>query len=77
VFKFLVEECLPSDEEWTDSFSGNSLALFMIEASCENSAVSVIYHLLKRNVHDAFQEMIMASVRSASVVVTLDCGVSN
>jgi hypothetical protein len=54
VFKFLVEECLPSDEEWTDSFSGNSLALFMIEASCENSAVSVIYHLLKRNVHDAF-----------------------
>ena len=49
----------------------------MIEASSENSAVSVIYHLLKRNVHDAFQEMIMASVRSASVVETLDCGVSN
>ena len=34
--------------------SGNHLPLFMIEASSENSAVSVIYHLLKRNVHDAF-----------------------
>jgi outer membrane protein assembly factor BamB len=52
-FKFLVEECLPSDEEWADSFSGNSLPLFMVAASCENSAVSVIYHLLRRNVHDA------------------------
>jgi hypothetical protein len=51
VFKFLVEECLPSDEEWADSFSGN-LPLFMVAASCENSAVSVIYHLLRRNMHD-------------------------
>jgi hypothetical protein len=51
VFKFLVEECLPSDEEWADSFSGN-LPLFMVAASCENSAVSVIFHLLRRNVHD-------------------------
>jgi hypothetical protein len=25
----------------------------MVAASCENSAVSVIYHLLRRNVHDA------------------------
>jgi hypothetical protein len=53
VFKFLVEECLPSDKEWADSFSGNSLPLLMAAPSCENSAVSVIYHLLKRNVHDA------------------------
>jgi hypothetical protein len=52
VFKFLVEECLPSDKEWADSFSGN-LPLFMVAASCENCAVSVIYHLLRRNVHDA------------------------
>jgi hypothetical protein len=48
----LIEECLPSDKEWADDFSGN-LPLFMVAASCENCAVSVIYHLLRRNVHDA------------------------
>jgi hypothetical protein len=53
VFKFLFEECLPSDLDWADSFSGNSLPLFMVAASCENCAASVIYHLLRRNVHDA------------------------
>ena len=57
VRKFGIEKvfkCLPSDKEWADSsFSGNLLPLFMIAASCENSAVSVIYHLLRRNVHDA------------------------
>ena len=53
VFEFLVEECLPSDKEWADTFSGNSLPLFMAAASCDNVAVSVIYHLLRRNVHDA------------------------
>ena len=53
VFKFLVEECLPSDEEWAGTRSGN-LPLFMIAASsCESCAVLVIYHLLRRNVHDA------------------------
>jgi hypothetical protein len=52
VFKFLVEECLPSDKEWSDSLSGN-LPQFMVAASCENCAASVIYHLLRRNVHDA------------------------
>jgi hypothetical protein len=52
VFKFLFEECLPSDEEWADSFS-NALPLFMVAASFENCTVSVIYHLLRRNVHDA------------------------
>jgi hypothetical protein len=51
VFKFLVEECLPSDKEWADTRSGN-LPLFMVAASCENCTVSVIYHLLRRNVHD-------------------------
>ena len=53
VFKFLVEECLPSDKGWADNLSGNSLPLFMVAASCENCAASVIYHLLRRNVHDA------------------------
>jgi hypothetical protein len=53
VFKFIVEECLPSDKEWAGSFSGNSLPLFMVAASCENCAASVIYHLFRRNVHDA------------------------
>jgi hypothetical protein len=48
----LIEECLPSDKEWADDFSGN-LPLFMVAASCKNCAVSVIYHLLRRNVHDA------------------------
>jgi hypothetical protein len=52
VFKFLVEECLPSDKEWTDTHGAN-LQLCMVAASCENSPVSVIYHLLRRNVHDA------------------------
>jgi len=51
VFKFLVE-CLPSDKEWADTHSGN-LPLFMIAASCKNCTESVIYHLLRRNVHDA------------------------
>ena len=53
VFKFLFEECLPSDEEWANTRSGN-LPLFMVAASsCERCTVSVIYHLLRRNVHDA------------------------
>jgi hypothetical protein len=76
VFKFLVEECLPSDGEWADNFSGN-LPLFMIAASCEISAVSVIYHLLRRNVHDALSGNNDGSVRSASVVALDCCGVSN
>jgi hypothetical protein len=53
VFEFLVEECLPSDKEWANTCSGHSLPLFMVAASCENCSVSVIYHLLRRNVHDA------------------------
>jgi hypothetical protein len=52
VFKFLVEECLPSDKEWANTRSSN-LPLFMVSASsCESCTVSVIYHLLRRNVHD-------------------------
>jgi hypothetical protein len=49
----LIEECAPLDVEWADTRDSNALPLFMIAASCENSAVSVIYHLLRRNVHDA------------------------
>jgi len=48
----VIEECLPMDKEWAATHSGN-LLMFMIAASCKNSTVSVIYHLLSRNVHDA------------------------
>jgi hypothetical protein len=51
VFKFVVGECLPSDKEWVDTHRGN-LPLFMVAASCESCTVSIIYHLLRRNVHD-------------------------
>ena len=51
VFKFVVEECLPSDKEWVDTHRGN-LPLFMVAASCESCTVSIMYHLLRRNVHD-------------------------
>ena len=46
----LIEECLPTDEEWSDAHS-NALPLFMVAASCENCAASVIYHYLRRNVY--------------------------
>ena len=46
----LIEECLPLDAEWADTHS-NTLPLFMVAASCENCAASVIFHLLRRNVH--------------------------
>ena len=49
VFK-LIEECLPLDAEWAGANNGN-LPLFMVAASCENCAVSVIYYFLRRNVH--------------------------
>jgi hypothetical protein len=45
-----IEECLPLDAEWADTHS-NTLPLFMVAASCENCAASVIFHLLRRNVH--------------------------
>ena len=46
----LIEECVPLDAEWTDTHS-NALPLFMVAASCENCAASVIYYFLRRNVH--------------------------
>jgi hypothetical protein len=46
----LIEECLPTDEEWADAHS-NALPLFMVAASCENCAASVIYYFLRRNAH--------------------------
>jgi len=46
----LIEECLPTDEEWVDAHS-NALPQFMVAASCENCAASVIYYFLRRNVH--------------------------
>jgi hypothetical protein len=46
----LIDECLPKEAEWSDTHS-NTLPLFMVAASCENSVVSVIYYFLRRNVH--------------------------
>ncbi len=47
----LIEECTPLDDvEWADTHS-NALPLFMVAASCENCAASVIYYFLRRNVH--------------------------
>ena len=45
----LIEECAPVDEEWSDTPHGNALPLFMVAASCENYAASVIYYFLRRN----------------------------
>jgi hypothetical protein len=50
VFQLIEECCLPTDEEWSDAHS-HALPLFMVAASCENCAASVIYHFLRRNVH--------------------------
>jgi hypothetical protein len=50
VFEF-IEECLPLDAEWADARNHGNLPPFMVAASCENCAVSVIYYLLRRNVH--------------------------
>ena len=48
----LIEECLPLDAEWADgAHTHGNLPLFMIAASCKNCAASVIYYLLRRNVH--------------------------
>jgi hypothetical protein len=50
----LIEECAPFlDDEWADTHS-NVLPLFMVAASCEKCALSVIYHLSRRNVHSLF-----------------------
>jgi hypothetical protein len=46
----LIDACLPKEAEWSDTHS-NTLPLFMVAASCKNSAVSVIYYFLRRNVH--------------------------
>ena len=46
----LIEECLPLDAEWDGAHNGN-LPLFMVAASYENCAASVIYYLLRRNVN--------------------------
>jgi len=46
----LIEECPPLDAEWVGAHNGN-LSPFMVAASCENCAASVIYYLLRRNVN--------------------------
>jgi hypothetical protein len=49
----LIEECLPLDAEWNGAHTtnGGNLLPFMVAASCENCAASVIYSLLRRNVN--------------------------
>jgi hypothetical protein len=53
----LIEECLPLDAgEWADGAHNNgNLPPFMVAASCENCAASVIYYLLRRNVNGIFR----------------------
>jgi hypothetical protein len=46
----LIEECLPLDAEWAGAQHNENLPPFMVAASCENCAASVIYYLLRRNV---------------------------
>ena len=46
----IIQEFAPLDAEWADIHS-NALPLFMVAASCENCAASMIYYFLRRNVH--------------------------
>jgi hypothetical protein len=50
----LIEECLPLDAEWDGANNGGKLLPFMVAASCENCAASVIYYLLRRNLNGFF-----------------------
>jgi hypothetical protein len=47
----LIEECLPLDAEWAGAHNHGNLPPFMVAASCENCAASVVYYLLRRNVN--------------------------
>jgi hypothetical protein len=48
----LIEECLFSlDAEWAGAHNHGNLPPFIVAASCENCAASVIYYLLRRNVN--------------------------
>jgi hypothetical protein len=47
----LIEECLPLDAEWAGAHNHGNLPPFMVAASCENCAASVIYYLLRRDVN--------------------------
>ena len=47
----LIEECLPLDMEWAGANNHGNLPPFLVAASCENCAASVIYYLLRRNVN--------------------------
>jgi hypothetical protein len=50
VFK-IIEDSLPLDAEWAGAHNHGNLPPFMVAASCENCAASVIYYLLRRNVN--------------------------
>jgi streptogramin lyase len=47
-----IEECLPLDADCADANNHGNLPPFMVAASCENCAASVIYYLLRRNVNE-------------------------
>jgi hypothetical protein len=48
----LIEECFPLGAEWADgAHNHGNLPPFMVAASCENCAASVVYYLLRRNVN--------------------------
>jgi len=47
-FQLFIEECAPLDDKWADTHC-NARPLFMVAASCENCAASVIYYFLRRN----------------------------
>jgi hypothetical protein len=47
----LIEECIPLDAEWAGAHNHGNLPPFIVAASCENCAASVIYYLLRRDVN--------------------------
>ena len=53
----LIEECLPLDAEWAGAHNHGNLPPFMVAASCENCAASVIYYLLRRNVNEIINKL--------------------
>ena len=63
----LIEECLPLDAEWTGAHNHDILPPFMVAASCENCAASVIYYLLRRNVQALLTNYINSDEDSSNI----------
>ena len=49
----LLDECLPSDDEWAEHGASDCLPLFMVAAASgdDEAPLGVIYHLVRRNTH--------------------------